>query len=472
MSVPRVAIIGGGVSGLSTAYYLLKLKKSSGKDFEIVLFEAARRLGGTIETEEADGFILEKGPDAFMTDKPWALTLARELGLDEQIMGTCKANQRSFIARGGRLLTMPEGFYLTAPLDIVSFLRSSIVSWPGKFRMMAEPFIPKKNGSEDESLASFVVRRFGREALERVAQPMLGGVYTGDPARLSLRATMPRFFELEQKYGSLTNGLRAAFRGRKGSAVSGPRYSLFISFKAGTQTFIDALAKTIPPSCFRMSQSIKSIRLAEGSARWSIDLGASGKESFDAVCITSSAKQASGLLGVDDELTPLLSKISYESVMTINLIYRTGQITHPLDGFGFVVPEVEKKLVIACTFSNRKFEGRAPAGYVLLRAFVGGAFGRDHFEKSDADILAQAISELAQYLGIQGGPVFTRLRRYPKAMVQYTIGHLDLVSEIERRLVRRKGLYLTGSSYKGVGIPDCVRQAELTAQQIFESLGV
>ena len=473
MPAPRVAIVGGGISGLATAYYLLKLQKEAGKNIEIALYEAQDRLGGTIETENTDGFILEKGPDAFITDKPWALNLSKELGLENELIGTNPTNRRSFIARNGKLLSVPEGFYLVAPIDIGAFLRSPIVSLPGKLRMMAELFLPKKENNSDESIASFVRRRFGREALDRVAQAMLGGIYTGDPEALSLRATMPRFLELEQKYGSVTRGLMIETRHQKAavSGASGPRYSLFSSFKNGMRTLPETLAKNIPANSIFTKSEVKKISYDKNTQKWALDFQGRNKELFDSVCIASTAKQAAFFLKEEaPKSAEKLSKISYESVATVNLAYKAEQLSHPLNGFGFVTPKIENKAVIACSFSNRKFEGRAPKGYALLRAFVGGAFGRHHFEKNDQEIISQSKSELQEYLGIQGEPVLTRLQRHPKAMVQYAVGHLDLVSEIRVLVSKSKGLFLTGSSYGGAGIPDCIREAESEAKKIFESV--
>ena len=468
---PRVAVVGGGVTGLATAYYLQKFFRENRVRAEVVLYEGSPRTGGIMDTEEAGGFILEKGPDSFITDKPRALALSRELGLEKEIIGTNKAYRRSFIARSGKLLPVPEGFYLVAPLKSGSFLSSSIISLPGKLRMMAEPFLPAKKDWSDESVASFVRRRFGAEALNRVGQPMIGGIYTGDPERLGLAATMPRFLRLERQYGSLTRGLQAEARQKKSAATeaSGPRYSLFVSFRRGMRVFSDALAAALPEGCVQTGRAIRAIRPVSGKAGWVLDLGPEGEGVYDAVCVTSSARLASACLKESlPDISSKLSQLSYESVATVNLGYEAAALKHPLNGFGFVVPKTEKKSVIACSFSSRKFEGRAPAGHVLLRAFVGGAFGREELQKPDEEILAAVQNELSVYLGVRGKPVLTRFQRHDSAMVQYAVGHLDWLSAVRESLP--EGLYLAGASYDGVGIPDCVASAEAQAGKIFEML--
>ncbi len=474
MAQRRVAVIGGGVSGLATAYYLQKLAAENKIALEVSLFEASGRLGGAIETEEVDGFLLEKGPDAFITDKPWALSLSKELGLESELIPTNTAHRGSFISKEGKLLPVPEGFYLTAPLNAQSFLASPLISWPGKLRMMAEIFIPKKSNPEDESIASFVRRRFGREALDRVAQAMIGGIYTGDPETLSLQAAMPRFFELEQKYGSLTRGLLAEAKNKNTSfeKARGPRYSLFVSFRKGMKTLTDALANQIPPTAVKMKQKIQSISKDLEGGSWRVHLEGGHQETFDAVCVTTKASHAANFFcSTIPELSQNLSQITYESVATLNLAYRREQISHKLNGFGFVLPKTEGKALMACSFSSQKFEARAPKDQVLLRAFVGGAFGRLFYAQPDEALCFQAEKELAQYLGIQGQPALRRLQRYPEAMVQYRIGHHPLVSKIRQIAKNYPGLALAGSCYDGVGIPDCIRQAESQARSLIQFLG-
>lgn len=469
----RVAIIGAGISGLSLAYFLQNKLKDSGLSAQIVIYEGKSHAGGTIETHLQEGFVLESGPDAFITDKPWALELSKKLGLGDELISTENKNRRSFIASGKRLIPVPDGFYLISPVNPAAFLVSPIVSWPAKMRMMSELFIPPKKGDEDETIGDFVRRRFGREALDRVAQAMLGGIYTGDPDRLSLQATMPRFAELEKKYGSVTRGLMASSHNKssKLTQASGPRYSLFMSFRQGMQTLPSALAAALPEEMIHYKKVVRELQYDTAQKQWQIRLEGQRFESADIVCITSSAKHAKAMLKHSQpELAGDLARIPYESVATINLVYNQKAFTHPLNGFGFVVPKIENKVTIACSFSSQKFAHRAPEGKVLLRAFVGGAFGYHHLEKDNHDLQRVVHEELAAYLGIREKPLFYRTQRYQESMVQYELGHRGLVDTIDKNTSLIPGLFLSGSSYKGVGIPDCIREAEVQADKIFTAI--
>ena len=469
----RIAIVGGGVSGLALMNRLFELKEKSSASLEITLFEASNRLGGTIETEKKDGFVLEKGPDSFISDKPWALVLCKKLGLEPEMIGTQNENRKSFVVRNGKLLEIPPGFYLVAPTQVRAFLKNGLFSLPGKLRMMCEPFVPRGGAEQDESVSAFIRRRFGRECLDRVGQAMIAGIYTGDPDKLSIFATMPRFKELEKEYGSVIRGLLVKAKKDKGSfkKASGPRYSLFLSFLDGMETLINKIKEKIPADAIRLNCGIKEITQEPQTAQWRLLTTAGEMRVFDAVCSTVSSKITGRLIGKTARtLSGHLNKISYESVATVNFAFRRQNIRHALDGFGFIVPRIEKSPLVACSFSSQKFVHRAPEGMTLLRVFVGGAFGRSIFQREDKELGEMALSELSRLLGITGKPLFSSLSRYPEAMVQYGVGHLSLVSDIEDELKKHRGLFLTGSSYRGVGIPDCIRDAELTAQQVIACL--
>src|SRR3989338_8856849 len=473
MEKPKVAVIGGGISGLVCVFKLLELKEQNKKDFEVLLFEKEMRLGGTIETLEKDGFTLERGPDSFISEKPWGVELCNKLGIQNEIIGTRNENRKSFIVRRKKLIPLPEGFYLVAPTQMKAFLRTPLFSFPGKLRMMMEPMVPRNSSDADESVACFLRRRFGNEALERVGQPMLAGIYTGDPETLSMTATMPRFRELEKKYGSVLKGLLQAAENKseKLKEAGGPRYSLFLSFKRGMETLTRALAARLPQGTARLGAGIKEISRDKFSGPWRIVLATGQISVADAVCLTTSARSAAGFLNnTSQSLSKKLGFITYESVATVNLAYRRDPITHTLDGFGFVVPRTEESVLVACSFSSQKYDFRAPEGAVLLRAFVGGAFGREFFNRDDGELLDKVKKELAELLGIKAEPLFTVLRRYPDSMVQYRVGHLELVREIEAECEKLPGLFLTGSSYRGVGIPDCIHDAERTAARILDYL--
>lgn len=471
--MPKIAIIGGGISGLSCAYRLLELAKEFGKEIEVRIFEKSDRLGGTIETEIKDGFVLEKGPDSFISEKPAALNLAKKLGIENFIIGTRNENRKSFVVKDGKLLPVPPGFYLVAPTQAWEFMKSPLLSFSGRCRAMAEIFVPKKTGAQDESVGAFVRRRFGDEMLERIGQPMIAGIYTGDPDRLSLRATMPRFLDLESKHGSVIKGMLANMSQKQSGVAeaSGPRYSLFLSFKNGMETLISSLMSQIPYHFVQFESKLTEIDYSFEKQAWFVEMQNGEVYEADAVCMTSSARTASQLFADSfPALSQKLNKIEYESVATINFALKRAQINHPLDGFGFVVPKIERSSLVACSFSSQKFENRAPEDCVLLRSFIGGAFGRDYFLRDDRDLIAAVLSDLRQLLGIQGEPLFYDLARFPNAMVQYGVGHLEWVSQIESEIKQMKGLYLTGSSFRGVGIPDCVLDASKQAEAIFALL--
>lgn len=465
----RVAVVGAGVSGLVCTLKLLELKEKVPDALQVTLYEASGRTGGTIETEKRDGFILEKGPDSFISEKPWALDLAGKLGLQSEIIGTNERFRKSFIVRNKKLVALPQGFYLVAPTDIGAFLTTPLFSLGGKLRMMMEPFIPKRDHA-DESISSFIRRRFGQEALERVGQAMIAGIYTGDPENLSLSAALPRFKELEKKYGSVIRGLIREPKDKKATfaAARGPRYSLFLSFREGMQTLTNEIQKRIPEEVLRLNSPVEELRFDSRLKKWHLSLESASAEIFDAVFLTVSAGQAARLLSqTAPTIAKRLNPILYESVATINLAYRRQELSHPLDGFGFVVPRVEGSPLVACSFSGTKFENRAPRDFVLLRAFVGGAFGRRYFEMDDLDLTRLVEQELSKLLGIEKSPLFSLVSRYPRSMVQYGVNHLELVRSIEEDLKNFEGLFLTGSAYRGVGIPDCIHDAEMQAQMFW-----
>jgi oxygen-dependent protoporphyrinogen oxidase len=482
--VKRIVIIGGGISGLAAAAKLVELCQQSHQELEILLFEAGPRLGGVIHTDHRDGFLIEAGPDSFISEKPEALALAKRVGLGDRLIQTNSEHRRSFIVRGGKLRPVPEGFHLLAPASLWSFITSDIISWTGKARMAWDLFAPRASGPNgDESLASFVRRRLGNEALTRIAQPMVGGIYTADPEMLSLRATMPRFLEMEREHGSLIRAMRAnGAMLKQRSGVSGARCSLFLSFDLGMQMLVDRLTEII--ANFRLPiadlnshgvhlhTSVESIRLEkrseDESPRWRIITGSHVTTTADAVCLALPAYAAARLLrNVDPSLASDLEAIPYASTATVNLAYRGADIAHPLDGFGFVVPFVEKRTLLACTFSSVKFAGRAPKGYALLRAFVGGALQPEMFELEEDEMIQGVRNDLRELLGVEKPPFFSVVERWPRSMPQYHVGHIERVRRIEDRLPSLPGLFLAGGAYHGPGIPDCIRSGEAAAGRIF-----
>ena len=467
----RVAIIGAGIAGLSTVYYLHKLSQQAGQPLQITLVEKEQRMGGSILTEETDGFLMEGGPDCFISEKPWALRLCRALGLEGEVVGTNQEFRRTFILWAGRLHEIPEGFMLLAPTSLWPFVASSLFSFPGKLRMGLDLIIPRKKSHDEESLAGFVRRRLGRQALERIAEPLVAGIHAGDPKTMSLKSTFPRFIDLEQNYRSLIWGMRQR---KKQFANRTAQYTLFITLKQGMEGMISALKQALPPDIFLMDQEVVGVeRAMDKSTKKPIyHLSIKGKKrtlEADAVVMATPAFSAAELLqGMDNAIARLLNSIPYCSTATINLAYKRSQITHPLDGYGFVVPRLEERNIMGTTFSSVKFPGRAPQGKALLRCFVGGANNGAIVSWEDAKLLAAVRGDIEEILGIRGDPILVMIYRWEKSMPQYTLGHEERVSRIEQRLAKLPGLFLTGSAYRGIGISDCVHEAELTAEQCLE----
>lgn len=455
----RVAVIGGGISGLAAAHRLVERSRECGQPVDVRLFEGGTRTGGVIRTERSDGFVIEAGPDSFLSEKPAALRLCERLGITDRLVGTREEFRRTYVVRDGQLRALPDGFLLMAPTRFWPLLTTPLFSWPGKLRMALDLVLPRGSGG-DESLASFVTRRLGREALERVAQPLVGGIYTADPRQLSLAATMPRFLEMERSARSIILAMwrqqRAAARQSTGS---GARWSLFLSFDGGLQCLVDELTSRLPDSTVQLGQTVRALERL-GERRWRVD----GAFDCDAVIIATPAHAAAALLRpLDESLAGELDAIPYASSATVTLAYRREEIPHPLDGFGFVVPHVERRALLAGTFSSLKYPGRAPAEWMLVRAFVGGALQPELVELDD-EALSQAVRhELAALIGIRAAPHLIRLARWRRAMPQYQVGHLDRVTRIRGRAAAL-GVHLAGNGYEGVGIPDCIRSGETAAE--------
>lgn len=467
---PRIAVVGGGISGLAAAHRLVELSQQRSRPIDLHLLEASARLGGSIRTERCDGFLIENGPDSFLTEKPAALRLCERLSAVDRLIGTQEQFRRTYILYGGRLHPLPDGFLLLAPTRFWPLVGSSLFSWPGKLRMALDLVLPR-GPQDDQSLAHFVRRRLGRQALDRVAQPLIGGIYTADPEQLSLAATMPRFLEMERRQRSV---ILAMWRQRKttdssNGATSGARWSLFASFGDGMQTLVDLLAARLSEGSegsVHLSCAARSLqRLPAG--QWNLN-----GTTFDALILATPAHLSAGIVRkTDPRLATELDEIPYASSATVTLAFRREDIPHPLDGFGFVVPAVERANLIACTFSSIKYAGRAPAEFVLLRGFVGGSLQPRLLDQDDPALIATVQKDLRGVLGICAAPVLTRVARHNAAMPQYRVGHLNLVQRVEARLANLPGLHLAGGAYHGVGIPDCILDGETAADRVMDSLG-
>lgn len=463
----RIVIVGAGIAGLSTAYYLTK--KARG-EIEIILLEKEGRVGGTLLTEQINGFLLEGGPDCFISEKPWALRLCQELGIEGDVIGTNREVHRTFVLWEGVLHEIPEGFILLAPTSLWPFLRSPLFSIGGKLRMGMDLFLPRRRQKGDESLASFVRRRLGKEALERIAEPLVAGIHAGAPETMSLLSTFPRFLELEQVHRSIILGM---YRRKKQSPTSAGQYTPFLTLRQGMQGLAEALQRVIRRGAIYLQQEVLRVERAKGKAGYLLQMRGEKEISADAVVLATPAYITAQLLrGLADEISPTLASIPYTSTATVNLAYERFQISHPLDGYGFVVPRRQKRRIMAATFSSVKFSGRAPAGKVLLRAFVGGAKDEGICSLEDRELLSAVRHDIEEILKIKGEPLLCRIYRWPRSMPQYTLGHQERISRIEEAIASHPGLFLTGSSYRGIGISDCVHQGALAAEKVLDYLQI
>jgi protoporphyrinogen/coproporphyrinogen III oxidase len=472
----RVAVIGGGIAGLAAAYRVTKSFSDLNKPLELSVFESSNRLGGIIETVEGDDCLVEMGPDSFTTLKPGAINLCREIDLESHLISTNSSNRRAFIARRGILNAIPKGFVMIAPNQYDAFFESNILSRTGKLRMAIEQFIaPKETVAEDESVASFVRRRFGPEAVDAIAQPMMGGIYTSDITRLSLRATMPKFLDYEQKYGSVAAGLRREERSMAVASTShmtesgGARYSAFVTLDNGMQVLVNRLVELVGRKNIHCNTAIDS--LSRKDDVWCLDLPGRETQIFDKVILAVPTAAASRLLkSVDESLSDLFAGIRYASSVVSCLLVNRKQIGHPLDGFGFVVPAKEKRSILACSFSSIKFAGRCPEDKVILRVFMGGELAPDMWQLPDDELLKMAIADLRVYLGLSGSAQQYWIKRWPQSMPQYDVGHLALAGSIELALCGLEGVHYAGAGLRGVGVPDCITSGENAARAVVSSI--
>ena len=456
----RVVIVGGGITGLAAAWELQRRAPA----VEVTVVEASGRLGGKIATEHItldDGsrMVVEGGPDAFLTSKPAAVELARELGLGDRLLGTNDAHRVVFVLKDGRPVPMPAGMNLAVPTQLRAFLRSPLVSPLGKARTLLDLVIPGKADLGDESLADFVRRRLGREMLETIAEPMMAGIYSADPDRQSMAATFPRFREVEAARGSLIRGMRAA---RSAAPRNRSGLSVFASFLGGMEELTTALVGQLAVDV-RLATRVERIARTDGGYVVALDNGES--LAADAVIVTVSARAAGPLLAdVAPDAAPHLASLRTVSTGAVTLAYRDVDVYDPLRGFGIVIPRREGRPINAITVASTKFSGRAPSETTLLRVFFGGDRSPGTLALDDEDLLALVRREVANVMSTAGPPVWHRIDRWSDANPQYDVGHLDRVSAIEAALP--PGLVVAGSPYRGVGIPDCVAQGRAAARPI------
>jgi protoporphyrinogen/coproporphyrinogen III oxidase len=460
----RIAIIGGGISGLTAAFHLEKAR-AAGADVEYTLFESGQRLGGCMSSDYVEGCLVEAGPDSFLTEKPWAQLLCRELGIADQLIGSNDSQRKTYIVVKGRLVVMPDGLMFMVPTRLVPTALSPLFSWSTKIRMARELLHPPRPMENDESVAEMVERHFGAEVVDRLADPLLSGVYGGDANKLSARAVLPRFVDMEEKYGSLSRAMLAAHKKQVHAASRQPARPLFTSLKDGMQQMVDALIARLDPAAIRLRRHIRRIYPENGGWRVSVDMGED--ERYDAVVLATPANVAGTLLdGVDRGLSRNLLDITYSSSVTVTLGYYKEQLAKLPPGFGFLVPRSEGTRMLACTFVHNKFPHRAPEGKGILRCFLGGARDEAVLGLTDDEMLDTVQRELRDILKLDARPMFSRIFRWREAMAQYEPGHIARVQHIEERVAEIPGLALAGNAYHGIGVPDCIRSGMEAAQAV------
>lgn len=456
----RIAIVGGGISGLAAAF-ALEERRRAGEPLEFVVYESSPRFGGVLFTEQVEGCLIEAGPDSFLTEKPWAADLCRRLGIADQLIGSNDADRKTYILVKGKLVPMPDGLMFMVPTQLSPAILSSLFSPATKLRVAREWWYPARVSNGDESVAALVERHYGAEMVDRLADPLLAGVYGGEAAQLSVRAVLPRFVEMESKYGSLGRGMLAA---RKNVQRSLPAPSIFSSLKGGMQQLGEALVARLPAEALRANSPVQAVQRQDRG--WVVSAGYASDQ-FDAVIVATPASAAAVLLEIASaDLASELRAISYSSSVTVALGFDQNVRVALPPGFGFLVPRREGKRLLAATFVHNKFPHRAPKDIAVVRCFLGGSRDEQVLQLTDENILNIVRDELRQILGVKADPLFTRLYRWNGAMAQYTVGHLERLQRIEGLVKPLPGLALAGNAYRGIGVPDCIRSGEAAVQQV------
>ncbi|MCB0208069.1 MAG: protoporphyrinogen oxidase [Anaerolineae bacterium] len=465
----HVVIIGGGIAGLATAYYLQKKSAETGLPLDYTLIESEPRLGGKIITKTIDDFVIEGGPDSIVTTKPWGAKLCRDLGLVDELIPTNDYKRGIFVLNKGKLVDFPGGFRLTIPTEFIPFALSPLISPLGKLRMAMDLFIPPRQENGDESLGNFIRRRLGKEALNKIAGPMMAGIYVADPEKLSLKSTFPQFLTMEQQHGSLIKAMQHAKKSRPSNGAKPP--PMFLSLKGGLNDLVKALVKQLKGELC-LGQRVTRLEADDTGFRVFIDRTQTPIHA-DAVIMAVPAYISADLVEPFlPELAQLQRQIRYVSTATVSLGYRRADIVnqHSFNGFGFLIPKNEQRKIIACTWTSTKFDCRAPGDDVLVRVFVGGDGQEAQVALPDDQLLAVVKAELADIMGVTAQPIVHQIFRWLKGNPQYDVGHVERVDAMEAMARQVSGLYLTGSAYRGVGIPDCVKGAVETVDDLFEQL--
>jgi oxygen-dependent protoporphyrinogen oxidase len=467
----RIAIIGGGISGLTAAFGLEEHRRAGAVEY--ALYESSSRLGGVLRTEHIQGCIVEAGPDSFLTEKPWAAELCRTLGLGDQLIGSNDIVRKTYILVNGQLAPLPDGLMFMIPTRILSTVLSPLFSWTTKLRVAQELFHRARAAEGDESVASLIERHYGTEMVDRLVDPLLSGIYGGQAALLSVRAVLPRFAEMERTHGSLGRAMLSARKGKQLAAgTSIP--PIFTSLKDGMQQLAEALVSRVNPTSLLTNASVRSLQ--PDATGWTVRVAPESRTSeakqdhFDAVILAAPAYAAAQLLSTSSsELSTELAALQYSSSITVGLGYDREVRQGLPPGFGFLVPRSEGRRLLAATFAHNKFPHRAPEDRALLRCFFAGSNAENIWQLDDDAIIAIVRNELQQILGIRAVPRFARVYKWKSAMAQYGVGHLERLDRIERLRRQLPSLALAGNGYRGIGIPDCIRSAQDAVKQVLDS---
>lgn len=470
MGNPHLIILGGGISGLAAAYYARKAGRESGNPVDVTVLEAEPRWGGKITTERHHGFVVEGGPDTFLATKPWGVSLCRELGLADRLYGTNPSVRNTYVLHQDRLMPLPEGLLMMIPTRFFPILQSGLLSWGAKVRMGMEFLIPPLPINGDESLGAFVTRRLGRQAYENLIEPLMSGIYAGNGDQLSLQATFPQLRELELTYGGLAKGalaVRKKVRKQTPGKPANTSRSVFLTPKTGLAEMIEGLVGVLEQWGVELRSGVRAEQILWRDGKFQIALSDHTWLSGHKLILAVPAYAAGALLrDLDPDLTRELTAIPYASTATISLAYRNTDLPRPLDGYGYVIPRLEGRQALACTWTSTKFPHRAPEDTALLRVFVGRSGQEDAIDWDESGLLVMAKQELEQTLGITAEPLFSKVFRWEKAMPQYLLGHPQRLERLDAAMEKWPDMALAGNGYRGIGIPDCIHSGQLAVERV------
>jgi len=468
----KLTIIGGGIAGLSAAYYATKKAKEQNIPLELTLLEADSHWGGKIKTDRVEGFVIEGGPDTFLATKPWAVNLCNELGIGERLHGTNPEAKNTYVLHKNRLVSLPEGLAMMIPGKVMPMLKTPLLTPPQKLRIGLDFILPVKKGDTDESLGNFITRRLGRATYENLIEPLMSGIYAGDGDKLSLQSTFSYLRDFERKYGSLSLGAIKAYRARTKAQKNHGSRSVFLTPTTGLAEMAEAIVAYLEENGADLRLNTPVSRITFHDSRYQVELMDGSRLQTDSVILATPAFVSGDLLASPlPEPAEALKSIPYVSTATVSLAYKLTDLPRPLDGYGYVIPRSAGREALACTWTSTKFPHRAPEGYALLRVFIGRAGQENDISWNDDGLLKIARNEIKETLGITAESIVSRVFVWENAMPQYNLGHPDILTQIDATLDPIPTLALAGNGYRGIGIPDCIHSGELAVDKIFQHKG-